>query len=491
MSSRVLLSSLLTLTLLIALENWLTTASFLAAQSATTNRYASPLSLPGPTTPALAGLELGRELYRHCATDFSDLRLRDGKGQLVAFVVQQERGQLERRSKAYQAIREPELHLLDNGGLEIAFTVQPDKTLEQVSSLLIHSPLREFERRALLEWDQGTGNWIPLATDVLLFDYSSILDVRNLEIRFSPPIEIAQASRFRLVIDKVTQLQEDQVLELTRRLRGQDEVYREERLLVNRQPFRIDRLEVGHEQLRLEAQTPLETEYPIRLVTQRSEPAIQCTDLILESDGEPLVCFQLASTDDNFSRPVEIAVELSDHVSEEVGARYQRIGGGVLTKIHVPGSELERMELRFPETKARRYRLRVSNQDSPPLQFSRVAATGNKYQLYFLAQPGAHYSLEYGGPPLKRPQFDTVALKAALQNRLTPIPATLGEATLVPPAAGESEPFRGLPTWVYWLVAVALVGLLASGLYWAVQRVDEIQSANVATSERKPADDQQ
>ncbi|MFO0527588.1 MAG: hypothetical protein ACK52A_05750, partial [Planctomycetota bacterium] len=121
MSSRVLFSCLLTLTTWIALGNWLTTASFLAAQSATGNRYASPLSLPEPTTPTLAGLELGRELYRHCATDFSDLRLRDGKGQLVAFVIQQERGQIERRSKAYQPIREPDLHLLDNGGVEIAF----------------------------------------------------------------------------------------------------------------------------------------------------------------------------------------------------------------------------------------------------------------------------------------------------------------------------------------------------------------------------------
>ena len=154
-------------------------------------------------------------------------------------------------------------------GLEITFSIDPKKSSGPLTSLLIRTSLQEFERRANLEWDQGTGEWTKLVSDVLLYDYSSVIDLRNLEIRLPQALALKELSKFRLVIDKVTEAQESQVVELTRRLRGASEEYREERLLVNRQPFRIDRLESVHENVRVVDDAPLKVSYPVKLVSQQ------------------------------------------------------------------------------------------------------------------------------------------------------------------------------------------------------------------------------
>lgn len=458
---------------LLALAFVLTLSSICFAQEPESTRFSAPLEVPAVEKTSLASLTLDSQIYAAGSRGLADLRIFDSKNNLVAFLVRQQIVQRKERSTVNRSITAPELKFLEANGLEISFSIEPEQSPGPLTGLLIRTGLREFERRANLEWDQGNGDWVKLASDVLLYDYSSVIDLRNLEIRLPQPLEIRQPSKFRLVIDKVTEAQESQVVELTRRLRGANEEYREERLLVNRQPFRIEGLESSHETTRIVDDFPLKTNYAVKLVSQQELKEERCTMLAIESQSEPLTGFQLQTADDNFSRMVFI--EARSDSSDKGEETYREIAKGTISKVHLPGAELDRMELSFPESSSWLYRLKIFNLDSPPLKISSVTATGNNYQLFFLAQPGEGYRIEYGGGEAEKPSFDTVAISTALQKRLESLPAKLGEATKASVTAIKTPQTSNIPIWVFWLIAAALVVLIGSGLYSAAKRVDELK----------------
>lgn len=444
-----------------------------SAQQFVEPRFSAPLELPAVETTRLASLTLSSRLYSQSSRGLADLRLFDSRDNLVSFVVRQQITQREERTTTQRAIASPELKFLEGNGLELRFSIDPERSPGPLGGLLIRTGLRKFERRADLEWDQGSGEWTALAKDVLLYDYSSVIDLRNLEIRLPQPLEIRQPSRFRLVIDKVTEAQASQVIELTRRLRGGNEEYREERQLVNRQPFRIEGLEAIHETRQIVSDSPLKSSYPSQLVAQEELQDEGCTRLIIESQGEPLTGFQLQTADDNFSRQVTIEAELLHPGA--AASEFRTIGKGRISRIHLPGTDLDQMELSFPEHSSRLYRLTVRNADSPPLKISGVTASGNTYELYFLAEPGERYRLEYGGGERERPTFDTVAISTALEKRIASLPAKLGEATRLETGTSQPAGTWTVPLWVYWIAGVVLVALLASSLYSAAQRIEKAE----------------
>ncbi|MFM7117113.1 MAG: hypothetical protein ACKO0N_10795 [Planctomycetota bacterium] len=458
---------------LLALAFALILSSICFAQEPEPTRFSAPVAVPAAEKTSLASLTLDSRIYAAGSRGLADLRLFDSKNNLVAFIVRQQIVQRKERSTAKRSIASPELKFLEANGLEISFSIAPEKSPGPLNGLLIRTGLREFERRANLEWDQGKGEWTKLASDVLLYDYSSVIDLRNLEIRLPQPLEIRQLSKFRLTIDKVTEAQESQVVELTRRLRGANEEYREERLLVNRQPFRIEGLESSHETTRTVDDSPLKSNYPVKLISQEDLKESRCTVLAIESQGEPLTGFQLQTADDNFSRAV--VIEAREPISENGNKTFREVAKGTISKVHLPGAELDRMELSLPETSSSSYRLIIFNLDSQPVKISSVTATGNNYQLFFLAQPGESYRVEYGGGEVEKPSFDTVAISTALQKRLESLPAKLGEATKVETAATPKPRSWTMPIWVFWLVAACLVALIGSGLYSAAKRVDGLE----------------
>jgi len=445
-------------------------ASISFSQQVESLRFSTPLELPVVEKTSLASLTLDNRIYNAGSKGLTDLRIVDSHNKLVSFVVRQQTTQREEQTITNHSIGSPELKFLGENGLEISFSIAPEKSPGPLRRILIRTGLREFERRANLEWDQGKGEWIKLASDVLLYDYSSVIDLRNLEIRLPQPLELRQLSKFRLTIDKVTEAQESQVVELTRRLRGANEEYREERLLVNRQPFRIEGLESKHETKRIVSDSPLKTNYSTKIVSQKEMKEEGCTVLIVESLSEPLTSFQLQTADDNFSRQVTIEKELVNQETEK--HEYQPVGQGRVSKIHLPGTELEQLEIGFPETSSQVYRLTIHNDESQPLRISSVTASGNTYQLFFLARPGEQYRLEYGGGEMAPPKFDTVAISTAVDKRIASIPAKLGEAAKLEGIRVQPAAEWKLPIWVYWLCALVLVALLASSLYSAAKRVD-------------------
>ena len=74
----------------------------------------------------------------------------------------------------------------------------------------------------------------------MIFDYSQFMDVRNDSLELAPAnTDGGLVAHLRILIDDVTKEQQSQLLELTRRLHGEKETDRSERVTIVRQPFRM------------------------------------------------------------------------------------------------------------------------------------------------------------------------------------------------------------------------------------------------------------
>jgi hypothetical protein len=454
-------------------------ASTSAASAATPAlRYSKPLSLPAHDNEELVAAPLDSDVYAATAAQFPDVRLLDAAGNEVAYVLRKSvttRTHTERRPFA---IENPTVRPLDDGGLEITFDIDREKHPEPVRGFSLVSPLRNFERRVQISASADGDDWQPLVDDGLVFDYSQFMDVRNVDLAL-PKAEgsAAQSSRFRIVIDDVTREQQSQLLELTRNLQGDEESSRTERIVVNRQPFRIDRLQAWYEVEVPNDAIDQKTDYPVSNVRVVQDTDAKATYVYFDSRREPLTELTIKTPDSNFSRPARVEVQGRAAPPGEKLEWQNVIGSTTLTRIDFRGLSREDVTIAVPESRRDHYRIVIENRDSARLDVTNVTARGAVYDVIFLAKPGEQYRLAYGNESVKAPSYDTATLAASLSAGFEPLAATLSEQSTLAdvPLAAEPALARLLndPKFLGGAITL-LVAVLAVGLYRATRRLDSL-----------------
>ena len=82
--------------------------------------------------------------------------------------------------------------------------------------------------------------WFPLVSDGLIFDFSRYMELSNRDITLPANTH----RRFKVVVEQAQDRRESPFRELTRIRRGDLEVRRDETTVIDRRPFRIDRIEM-------------------------------------------------------------------------------------------------------------------------------------------------------------------------------------------------------------------------------------------------------
>src|SRR5262249_26261559 len=144
-------------------------------------------------------------------------------------------------------------------GLEITVERDEDDKHPRPNGLSLITPLRNFEQRVRVYTSDDGKDWQPAGDEAVIFDYSRYMDVRS----DSVPFPETARRHFRIVVDDVTAEQQSQLVALTRRLQGADETERTEQVVVDRRPFRIDRVEFWREAESDQATGDEKTSYPV------------------------------------------------------------------------------------------------------------------------------------------------------------------------------------------------------------------------------------
>jgi len=433
-----------------------------------TFRYTKQLDLPTLEQEELLAVTLDSDVYAATRGGLPDLRIRNDGDSDASFLLRKSTKVEPETARSYWAARTRSVRPLEDGGLEITLHLEPEDP--QPQGLRIVTPLHNFEQRVRVFSSADGDNWQPIGDEGLIFDYSQYMDFGSDDISFP----LSDRRDFRILIDDVTQEQESQLMNLTRELRGGEEVQRQERTTINRRPFRIDRVLFWRDVVRRQATGDRQVAYAVAGFQLENDPAAQQSIITVDSRRQPLTSFKLVTDSHNFSRHAQVEVERTQGVQHT----WRSIGAANLSRLDFRNLRREELTIRFPESRETKYRIVIDNRGSQPLAVTSVEAEGNEYQMVFLAPvPQQQYELAYGSETADPPDFDTAAISASLAAGYQPTIVDLGKQVDTPgagePPAFAMSQFVNNPLFLGG-IAILLVAALAWGLYHAGHRLDSL-----------------
>ncbi len=435
-----------------------------AAEEPPEYRWSHAITLPELTTTTPVSMTLDSHFYSHTREGWPDVRLRNAKGEPVAFLIRPSQEVTTEKFRRYWPAEMKSATVDDETGLQVELGLHDDELIPH--GVRIITPLKDFEHQVLIQFSEDGETWTAPGPTRLIFDYSRYVDARNVLV----PFAAGKLRRYRLVIQDITASQESQLLELQKRIQGGKETDRTETTAITRRPFRIDRIEFYRDESQVGTKRHV-GRFAGKFSLDEQREQEQQTILSLSSSREPVTDLKLHVREDNFSRAASVEVERDDPNGKPA---WHLLASGQLTKFSVGTIAVDETTLSIPETRARKYRVIVENRDSPPLRFSGMELTGPKYELLCLATPGERsLILDYGSVTAKAGRYDTAALEAALGQHQTAVQADWSD-----PAVENNVIERALP-WQAWndtrvLFAgiIALTLLLGWGLYRAGRRIE-------------------
>lgn len=416
---------------------------------------------------AIVAVPLDAAIYAGTREDYADLRVVDDRGQEVPYLLKKE---IETRS----VMREEGVPVTVRGleelvGNRIAITaVRTDAGLGP-SILVVHTHIRDFEKLVRVSGRDPGGQWHVLAEGQTIFDYHRFMDVSGNRIHFRG----GDFLEFRVEVSDVTDVQMSTCMKLVREVRGRKAEREVATTVLKRRDFRIDRLEflrlVTREKQRIDKtveQTPV-------AVTVAQDARARETEITVTFSGQPLCGLKLVPVSRNFHREARVEVERGQ--AQRRG--WAELRRGTVISLALGRYEKEALCLTFPETRGKRYRVVVSNNDAPPIDIRTVIGIGKAYRLLFLASPERQYRLLLGRPDAEAPMYDSGhVLKALLrQDDVSPAVVTLGSIEENPVFAPGFRPLTWLGTQGALVVAIVLaVVALAWAIYQAARNVEKI-----------------
>ena len=435
------------------------------AAEAPVYRFSRAVVRQDDSAQALLSVALDEGIYAASADGFFDLRLSDQNGVETPYLLQK----IADRNTAVQRVASPSetLDLQKTGDGGISITVSLAKDADAADGLSIITAQHDFEYTLQIHGSSDNKAWQLLAGNAVIYDYSRYMAIDKRDIALPPN----HYRYFKISIAQAGQTRTDELLELTRTLRGGEELQRSETSRVRNEPLHIERIAFWHEETVTLPESERPFDYPVNAfkITQDAEHKTSLIDI--DTARQPLTGFRLQSKTANFSRHVQ--VQISRQYGNE--SSLQSIADATLEALHFDGINREQTIVTFSEQRQSRYRIVIDNQDNPPLEIDAVSGIGHGYQLLFLPQAGNHYRLQYGTDKAATPRYDTAAIQELLRLGYAGTAASLGPETAVAPLADKPDIGKLLDSrLLLGSVITLMVFVLAWSLYRLGKRVGEL-----------------
>ncbi|MGZ8906640.1 MAG: DUF3999 family protein [Methylobacter sp.] len=440
----------------------------LSAQShaeATAYRFSRAVVRQDDGSQALLVVTLDDAVYAASTDGFYDLRLSDQNGVETPYLLQK----IADRKTAIRRVASPSetLDLQKTGADSISITASLAKDAVDADGLSIITEQHDFEYTLQIHGSDDNKAWQLLADNAVIYDYSRYMAIDKHDIALPPN----RYRYFKIIVEKAGQTRTDELLELTRTLRGNEELQRSETSRLHNEPLHIERITFWHEETVTLPESERQFDYPVSAfkITQDTEHKTSLIDI--DTARQPLTGFSLQSKTANFSRPAQ--VQIPRPYGNE--SPLQSLADATLKALHFNGINREQTTVTFPEQRQSRYRIVIDNQDNPPLEIDAVIGIGHGYQLLFLPQAGNHYRLQYGVDKAAAPHYDTAAIRELLRLGYAGTAAALGPE--VPAALVADKPDIGLlldSRLLLGIVITLMVLVLTWSLYRLGKRVGEL-----------------
>jgi hypothetical protein len=416
---------------------------------------------------SIVAVPFDADVYAGTRDGFPDVRVFDAAGHETPFLLEKA---AESRSRAVRIPCASHVISLHEEGDGLDVVLQLDDHAPSAAGLAVHTPLSDYERRVRVFGSRDGREWTPLVDNGIVFDYTRYMDVSNREVQL-PKNEYRW---FKVAISDISDAKESPFLELTRKSKAGKETERIEKTVLERRPFRIDRIEFWGERTENITEDEKRIAYPVEMTRVEEDAKEKSTVIDIRTHREPLVELTLETSSRNFSRDVKVQTP----VKHNNRTRWNEIASGHVSGLEFGGYRERKLQIALPEGRYEEYRIVIRNEDNPPLKITGIKTLGSVYRAMFLAEGGEKRKLFYGNSEIAAPKYDAVSVLEPLRlhgSRVTE--GRLGKETIVGVGVqSSSSALRDLlGNRVLIVVTISfLVALLALALFRAARRINEI-----------------
>lgn len=395
-----------------------------------------------------------------------DLRVLDGQGRQTPLLIEKVVENIDYTVRMPLRSRVVSLRV-QGDGLKVVLELEDGE--QGADGLSIFTPLKDYERRVRVFGSKDGFGWMALEENGLVFDYSRFMDIDNRDVL----LPTNQCRRYAVSVIGVDDVEESLIREMTRKFQGKEEVERVEKIVLERRPFRMDRIEMWRNQSKTLERHDKKSDYTVSVAKVEEDLTENTTSIYVDTRRQPITELMLETLSRNFNRPIQVQVPVTRGGRTE----WRDIAQGKVSMIEFGAFSDKSLAISFPEQRVEEYRIVIRNEDNPPLKITDVMARGNVYRAIFIAEADKTYRLVYGSDDAKRPNYDAAAVLAPLRAEgHRPSEAVFGPE--VANAAAESSPisFRAVLNNPLLLGAaiVVLVLLLGWALFVATRRIDRL-----------------
>lgn len=434
------------------------------AQAAVSARFSREIVIQEADRQALVAVPLDPAIYKVSTGDFGDLRVTDQHGVETPYLLQKIAS---RKAVVHRIpLRSGKPALQTTGAEGILITIDLDQQAASADGLTVHTRQRDFEYVLQVLGSEDGQQWTALAENALIYDYSRFMSVGSRDVK----LPANTFKHFKIIVAQAIDTRAAELMELTRTLRGDEELQRNEKTEVRHQPLHIERIELWHNQTDSVADAEQVFDYALAGFSLSQDVGQKTSVLDIEAENQPLTGLQLDIATPIFSRQAEVQIEQKQGVESQ----NQTIGSGTLAALRFQEIAHSETALRFPQQRRQHYRVVIHNQDSPALEIKGVTGSGPGYQVLFINQPGHSYRLHYANDRAAVPRYDIEPIRELLRQGYQPALAVLGPETEAKALDDQWHLAKWLNSKLFLGLAIGLmVVVLAWSLYKVGKRVGE------------------
>ncbi len=454
-------------------------SQLLADTPANDRRTAFPYRFPleaeqRSETEGVGVLQVTSEILEKSDQSLSDLHLFSGANIVPYQLVKRESGrQLESSVEIASEISSFQESEDGRITLEVALSDTTNPT-PAISSITFVTPRKNFEHSVTVEAFQDGETWQQTGERQWIYDYTKHIDLRSTEVT----IPAVRASLFRIVITPSTYADSSAIFRRTTRPAASTASTVERIEAINGQPFRIDAIRLSRIP---EEETIPPINYPVNLERVTEAGDGESTAYIINTNSAPVRTLSLTTMDRNFRVPVRIEAQ-NETLNSDQEPSWRYIGTQFIHRFDIGGLAEEDLELKLPSpniaNRPKLLRLTLLTGANHSITLDDVKATGDSYEMRFLAEQGTSYTLYAGAGGAVTPDptdFETAPIKAAFaSDQVVKLPFSVKKV--------EDNPLYipGASTWkitdsplLLWASVALAFGALIWALMRAVRQVDE------------------
>lgn len=350
-------------------------------------------------TGPLVCFDLDEEVFAEADGGFANMRLIDGNGQEVPFLVRIKKTAVTVVSENEVKVEIQGLEKESEEKLKV-IAVKKENETGCPEELEIETGLRNFEKQVAVFGSNDRQAWESLGTGQPVYDYSRYLDLKNGRVRFRK----GNFKYYKVEISNISEGSDSPLAWLVKEQRRNGQTVKIEERNIAQKDFRIEKIKFMEKVQGTRENKNVRTAYTVSNMTVSRDKDGRSTFVVFETSRVPVNLVRITTDSRNFSRAVTVEGASS-------GDEWQTLGGGVISRIQFPGVGREGLDISLSsQARYERYRLKIQNNDSPPLKITGIAVEGDCYEALFFADAAATYALYYGAKDVAAPNYDIAAV---------------------------------------------------------------------------------